>query len=423
MNIWNCSAAWNARIETANREAVRRMNCADLHWVDWKPVLSAVPGMEKTVILKSGPPAPWEHLTPTQRQGVINGALFERLAATRTEAERRIRDGSIQVRSGNEFGVVCSGTGIVTASMSVNVVEDRNTGKRGFCAPFEGPNRGGLAGYGMFNERIRNYLEQMNRAVVPVFARILRECGGIELHPFLAQGLAMGDELHIRQDAATLMMTRDLLFRLLDAPFVSTEERSACLDYLRLSPRIFHPLDMAAAMAVLQGIRGIEFATVVSGLCGNGVEFGIRLSSLDGEWFTAPAPEIDGGSPPRSAALPWIGDSCACEAVGWGAFASAASPVAEQSAGHTPAEALEQTRRMYAICAGENGRYPLVLLNGRGVPCGIDARKVCETGIRPVLHGGRMAADGERLGAGLAEVPLECFEKAKMRFMEKYRED
>ncbi len=422
MNTWNCSETLNRKIEEANKEAFRRMSSADLYWLDWLPVLSAVPGIGKNIILKSGPPAPWEKLTPTQQQGVINGALFEKLAATREEAERKILNGEIEVRSGNEFGIVCSGTGIVTPSMSVNVVENRNTGKRGFCAPFEGPNRGGLAGYGMFNEEIGKYLDKMNSLIVPVFSRILRECGGISLNPFLSQGLAMGDELHIRQDAATLMITRDLLFRVIDSSFITSEERDACFEYLRISPRIFHPLDMAAAMAVLQGIRGIEFSTVVSGLCGNGVEFGIQLAAMNCEWFTAPAPEIKGKSPASAKSLPWIGDSCACEGVGWGAFASAASPLSEQMAGHSPQEAVEQTEKMYLITSGENPLYPLIQLNGRGTPCGIDARKVCETGVLPVLHGGRMALNGERLGAGLAKIPLACFEKAKEFFIQKYQE-
>ncbi len=405
------------RIDAANAEALRRLASARLVWVDWDTVEALVPGMQKNIILRAGPPLPFEELAPTQQEGAISGALLENLAGDRAEARAKILAGEIRVEPGNAFGVACSGTGIVTASMTINKVQDSASGACGFCAPFEGPCRGGMAGYGKYSEEIVAYQRKMRRLIVPVFHRILQECGGLELNPFLKNGLAMGDELHIRQDAATSLMTAELLFRLAK-PDCTPEERDACLEYLRISPRIFHPLDMAAAMAQMAAIQNIPYSTVVCAQCGNAVLYGIRLAGTGAEWFTAPAPQIENSGAQAGEALPWIGDSCVCEAAGWGAFASAASPLASAVTGQNVAEAIALTQEFYEICIGQNPNFPIPLMDGRGTPCGIDARKVLDKGILPALHGGRMAADGTRLGAGLARIPAACFQQAMARFSE-----
>lgn len=66
------STELHSRVSSANLKAIERINRADLYWIGWESVAEAVPGMKKNIILKSGPPAPWERLTPVQRHGVIN---------------------------------------------------------------------------------------------------------------------------------------------------------------------------------------------------------------------------------------------------------------------------------------------------------------------------------------------------------------
>ena len=53
-------------------------------------------------------------------------------------------------------------------------------------------------------------------------------------------------------------------------------------------------------------------------------------------------------------------------------------------------------------------------LNFEASPAGIDARKVVDTAIAPVINTGiahRHAGVGQ-VGAGITRAPLECFEKA-----------
>ncbi|UKI36271.1 MAG: hypothetical protein L6V93_20540 [Clostridiales bacterium] len=61
--------------------------------------------------------------------------------------------------------------------------------------------------------------------------------------------------------------------------------------------------------------------------------------------------------------------------------------------------------------SAKNANYLIPALNYRGTPTGIDIRKVLDTGIEPVIHGGMISKTGKRLGAGIARVPLKCFEK------------
>ena len=173
-------------------------------------------------------------------------------------------------------------------------------------------------------------------------------------------------------------------------------------------------------MALTASIQDIPYSTIVCAQCGNGVIYGIRLASTGSEWFTASSPAIENPGAPAGEALPWIGDSCVCEAAGWGALASAASPLSAVSVGQNAGEAIELTKEMYEICAGKNPIFPIPVLDGLGTPCGIDAQKVLKKGILPALHGGRMGFDGSRLGAGIARIPLECFQNAMKRFYQKY---
>jgi hypothetical protein len=53
-------------------------------------------------------------------------------------------------------------------------------------------------------------------------------------------------------------------------------------------------------------------------------------------------------------------------------------------------------------------------MNFAGTPAGIDARKVVDTGILPIINTGiahRHAGVGQ-IGAGITRAPLECFTKA-----------
>ena len=46
---------------------------------------------------------------------------------------------------------------------------------------------------------------------------------------------------------------------------------------------------------------------------------------------------------------------------------------------------------------------------------------VLKTGVLPAIHGGMFNYQGGLIGAGMARVPMECFQKAMKAFAAKYR--
>ena len=56
------------------------------------------------------------------------------------------------------------------------------------------------------------------------------------------------------------------------------------------------------------------------------------------------------------------------------------------------------------------------------LPVGIDIRLVLKTGVLPAIHGGMFNHEGGLIGAGMARVPMECFQKAMKAFAAKYSE-
>ena len=82
--------------------------------------------------------------------------------------------------------------------------------------------------------------------------------------------------------------------------------------------------------------------------------------------------------------------------------------------GGTADEAIANTAAMAHITIGRNGGFALPQMNFAGTPAGIDARKVVDTGILPVIDTGiahRHAGVGQ-IGAGITRAPLDCFTKA-----------
>jgi hypothetical protein len=189
------------------------------------------------------------------------------------------------------------------------------------------------------------------------------------------------------------------------------------LEFIAGNDHFFLNISMACCKSMLDAGHGVNKSTLVTAMARNGVEFGIRMSGTGDEWFSAPAPMVEGlFFPGYSAAdaAPDLGDSAITETAGIGGFAMGAAPAIVQFVGGTPQDAIAYTREMYHITIGINGGYTLPPLNFDGAPAGIDARKVVDTGIAPVINTGiahKEAGIGQ-VGAGITRAPLTCFEQA-----------
>ena len=49
---------------------------------------------------------------------------------------------------------------------------------------------------------------------------------------------------------------------------------------------------MAMGKAIMDPVRGIENSTIVTAMCRNGTDFGVRVSATGDQWFVAPVISI-----------------------------------------------------------------------------------------------------------------------------------
>jgi hypothetical protein len=410
-------------LDAANREAVQRLIDADPVLIDVAPALEVVPGMTPDTILTSGAPMPWESYFGGQRAAVIGGALYEGLARDSEEADAKLRDGAIKLGACHDHGCVGSLAGIYTASMPVFVVENGTRGNRAFCNFFEGPSPKRL-NYGVYDEEVRRSLRHIETLIAPVIGEAIRRSGGgIPLRSIIRSALNMGDELHSRNSAATLLFIKEMFPLLLEVAERRAEEVRETYAYLSHGQYFFLRLSMAYAKATADASRDVPGSSMVSAMCFSCREFAIRVSGLGDQWFTAPIPPaevklFDGYT--RDDVEYMGGESLINETVGLGGFAQAAAFPLQDYQGGTPEQMIAMNREMYEITLAEHPELKIPYFGFRGIPIGIDIQLVVATGITPVMDIGVAGRGGGQIGAGVLRAPMECFSAAQRAYHEAY---
>lgn len=406
-------------IEAANQATVERIFAADPVLVDIAPASEFVAGLQDRMILHSGPPIEWSGMSGAQRGACIGMAIFEGWAATPEEAVRRLQGGAIRLEPNHHHGGVGPMAGTTTRSLPVYVVENATYGNRAYCRPAEGRQQ-----FGDYSPEAIETLVRWRDVWAPTLRSGLRELGGLKLKPILVKSLQMGDDLHNRPVAASSLFANAMAPALVQAG-VARPELLATLGYITNHELLFLSLSMAAAKCSLDPAAGIEHSSVVTTMCRNGTEFGIRVSGLGDEWFTAPAPGVGGlflpGFGEQDAGRD-MGDSAITETAGWGGFVLAGATGILALVGGTPEQAIRWSRDMYRITTGSSPTYRIPALGFEGTPVGIDIRKVVQTGIEPVIDTAMAHREPGHpvIGAGIVRAPLECFKRALVAFGQRY---
>jgi len=414
-----------AQREHANLTALTRMCEAEPVLAGVAPAGDVAPGMTDRTILTSGPAVPFAQYTGGQRAALVYAALYEGLADSPADAEQRMEAGDIVIGACHDHGCVGSVAGVYTASMPVFVVRNDVHGTTGFCNFYEGESRNRL-NYGSYDDGVRHQLRHIERVIAPTIGAAVHSAGGIPLKPIMRRAVHMGDELHSRNTAATLLFGRELFPHLLEAGPGHRDEVLQTLSYLSASDYFFLRLSMASGKAVADAARRIEASSVVTAMSITCRGVSIRVSGLGDEWFDGPFPEVsaklfDGFTP---ADIEWIGgESLINETVGLGGFAQAAAFPLQNYQGGSPEAMIKMNLAMYDITVGENTDYKIPYLRYRGTPTGIDVLKVVESGITPVLDAGLAGRGGGQIGAGIVRAPLECFAAAARAYTARYGPD
>lgn len=384
--------------------------------------IDVIPNMRANLILHAGPPITWDAMSGPLRGAIMGALIFEGKAQTAEEAEALATSGEIDFAPCHHYGAVGPMAGVTSASMQVYIVENAIHGNRAFSNLNEGYGR--VLRYGAYQADVQERLRWMNEVMAPVLHAALAASGPMDIRALVAEALHMGDEGHNRNKAGSILYTKNL------APYIARVAPSGDIaaDILKFlgdnALSVLNPV-MAACKAMGDAAHNIEGSTIVSTMARNGTNFGIRVSGLGDQWFTAPCQQPDGLYFPGYSladANPDIGDSTITETIGIGGFAMAAAPAIVTFVSGKPSDAINTTMEMYEITFTEHTSFNIPALDFRGTPTGIDLRKVVETGITPRINTGiahKNAGVGQ-VGAGLVRPPMQIFEEALVAFAEKY---
>ncbi len=404
-------------IKNENEKCLKNILSGTPFLVDLDIAINVIPGMKKNMILHAGPPITWDRMCGPMRGAIIGSLIYEGMAENPEQAEKLAASDKIEYSPCHEHSTVGPMAGIVSPSMPVFILKNEEYGNHAYCTLNEG--LGKVLRYGAFSKEVITKLKWMETVLYPALKRAVKELVKIDLKNIIAQALHMGDEVHNRNRAATSLLYRTI------APAViktnDTEVAIKVLEFINGNDHFFLNLSMPACKVTLDAARNIKGSSVVVAMTRNGTDFGLQLSGTGDQWFVGQAPIPDALFFPgytKDDANRDIGDSSITETNGLGGFAIAASPAIVQFIGGAAQDALNYTREMYEISAGENNIYQIPSLNFRGSPTGIDVVKVVEKAILPFIDTGvahKNAGVGQ-VGAGVLSAPMEPFIKAVQGF-------
>ena len=402
-------------IEEANKQAVARILEGEPKLIDIVPARDVLKGLKERMVLHAGPPITWDKMCGPMRGAVAGAIVFEGWASDLDAATELAASGGIEFHPNHHFGAVGPMTGMTTVSMPLFVVENTRFSNRAYCAINEG--LGKVMRFGGNDASVLARLAWLRDVFGPVLAKAIRARGGIELKSIIARGLSMGDEMHQRNLACSSVFLREV-----GPSMARTSTDNAvladCIAFIAQNDQFFLNIAMAMGKAMTDPAKGIRGSTVVTAMCRNGTDFGVRVSGLGDQWFTEPVEMPEGlyfAGYSEKDANPDMGDSAIVETIGLGGFAMAASPdVAGFIGAGAPSSAGNFTRAMGEITVGQNPEWTIAALDFAGVPTGIDVRLVVETGLAPIINTGiahREPGIGQ-VGAGVVKAPMACFQQA-----------
>ena len=331
------------------------------YWVDVLPAGEFLGLADKTV-LHSGPPIEFARMCRGHRRSMVNACFMEGWAKTEAEAVKMLETGTVRCEAAYDYATDGSGYGIITKSVPLLIVEDRDYGSRAGLFPSEGKFGGGFTGWGVYSDEIAANLKWIGTTLFAELVRVLKDAGGFPMRDLFAEARRMGDELHSSQKAIDPLFSRAII------PYcLKCKNAADLLDYFATADRFTHNFGQASSRALVLGLEKAGERGFLTAAGGNGVEYGVKFAG-SGEWHVAPSPMIEGPyltpGAKRENQLPWIGDSSITECRGWG---------------------------------------------GQIRPINPDFGA---KGDGPVINGGMMDVNGGWMGAGSTRMPQACFDHA-----------
>ena len=413
----------NTDVDEKNHEVTGKIIAAQPKLIDNVPAKDVVPELnEGMTILHAGPPIEFKDMPDPVQGSCVGAALFEEWAKDEAEARELLASGKVNFIPCHHVRAVGPMGGITTAHMPLFVVRNETDGNEAYCTMNEGI--GKVLRFGAYSEEVIDRLRWMRDVLGPTLGEALRKIGGLQVNPMIAKAIAMGDEFHQRNIAASLVFFKEIA-PVIESLDMDPEKRKEVIKFLADTDQFFLNIMMASGKAIMDGARTGTDGTIVTAMCRNGVDFGIRIAGMGDEWFTGPVGTPQGlyftGYDGEDACAD-IGDSAITETVGVGGMAMIAAPAVTRFVGAGGFEdAVRTSTEMTEIVIDRNPNYIIPNWSFKGTCLGIDARLVVEKRITPVINTGiahKIAGYGQ-IGAGTVHPPIEAFEKAVLAYAKK----
>ena len=411
-------------INDANNAVIEKIKNARPFWVDVTLAGDVIPWLKEGMhLLHAGPHIEWNDMTGPMKGACISACLYEGWAASDVEALSLLEGGDVSFSPCHHHNTVGPMGGITSATTPVIVVENKADGNFAYCNMNEGI--GKVMRFGAYGDEVQQRLRWMRDELKPVLKAVLAETeDGLDLSTLMAQGITMGDEFHQRNIASSSLLLRTLAPKLavLD---VDKDVLARVYEFLSITDQFFLNLAMAFCKCAMDAGATVKAGSVVTAMTRNGKDFGIRVSGLGDEWFTAPVNTPEGlyfTGYSQEQANSDIGDSAITETYGIGGAAMVAAPGVTRFVGVGGVDvALDVSEEMAEIYISQNNLLQIPSWNFQGACLGLDIRSVVETGITPVINTGIAHKEPGigQIGAGTVRAPLACFEKALEKLAEK----
>lgn len=399
-------------IDRANAEVLRRLDGGVPMLIDIATAGEVIPGLAERTLLHCGPAIDWDAVCDPLRRSMRAATIAEGWAMDVEQADRILSDGEVRLTPATDRATVVPMATAMGPSTPMFVVDNHQGGTRAYAPINQGP--GDTAWFGRETPAAVARLKFLRDVVGPNLREVVGAAGPIDVVALAAQGVQIGDDVHMRTQGTTSLLIRDLLPHLAALPDTGRVELAR---FLSGNHMFFLNLAMAAARSLTMAAEQVAGSSIVTTMCRNGTTFGIRLAGSD-TLFISEAPPVENAMyypnyGPDSAA-PDIGDSAVLELIGLGGAAAAGSPAVAGFLGGRISDAVAVTEDMALICAGNSSRFQLPTWDYRGTPLGVDARRVVEFGITPRITTGILHArsGAGQIGAGLARAPISCFRAA-----------
>ena len=141
-------------INEANEEAFNRLTSARPRLIDFEIAKKIIPGMEEDLFLHAGPPVEWDNISGPQKGAIIGAIIYEGIADEPDDAEKIAAKGDIKLSPCNEHQCVGPMAGVISPSMPVMVVENKEHGNRAFSNLNEG--LGKVLRFGAYSDEVIN---------------------------------------------------------------------------------------------------------------------------------------------------------------------------------------------------------------------------------------------------------------------------